>query len=140
MFWPLSPLRGALPKAIEFPLPKLSPSPLSRGNPPPPCVPANPKVRSAMQEDGFVDGGLPYLTRAITWLQELSMKAVLDLHALPGAQTPHQVAPGLHISLLTMPHAFGQMAGNETGSAAASPAPLSFPHRQLPGDVGLWRF
>eukprot|EP00668_Euglena_longa_P002320 GGOE01002677.1.p1 GENE.GGOE01002677.1~~GGOE01002677.1.p1 ORF type:complete len:493 (-),score=131.22 GGOE01002677.1:465-1943(-) len=42
------------------------------------------------QEDGFVDGGLFYLERCIQWLQRRSMKALVDLHALPGAQTPHQ--------------------------------------------------
>uniref|UniRef100_A0A7S1J9Y6 glucan 1,3-beta-glucosidase n=1 Tax=Eutreptiella gymnastica TaxID=73025 RepID=A0A7S1J9Y6_9EUGL len=42
------------------------------------------------QEDGFVDGGLYYLNRSIAWLQRRGMKAILDLHALPGAQTPKQ--------------------------------------------------
>jgi len=46
------------------------------------------------QEDGFVDGGLPYLERCVRWLQQRGMRAVLDLHALPGAQTPHQSFTG----------------------------------------------
>lgn len=36
--------------------------------------------------DGFVGGQEPYLARAITWLRQRNMQAVLDLHAMPGAQ------------------------------------------------------
>ena len=32
-----------------------------------------------------------YLRRMLTWLKQRGMKAKLDLHALPGAQTPGQV-------------------------------------------------
>eukprot|EP00429_Kryptoperidinium_foliaceum_P087797 CAMPEP_0176206432 /NCGR_PEP_ID=MMETSP0121_2-20121125/12103_1 /TAXON_ID=160619 /ORGANISM="Kryptoperidinium foliaceum, Strain CCMP 1326" /LENGTH=613 /DNA_ID=CAMNT_0017545389 /DNA_START=29 /DNA_END=1870 /DNA_ORIENTATION=- len=36
--------------------------------------------------DGFVDGGEVYLRRLMRWLKQRRMKAVLDLHALPGGQ------------------------------------------------------
>lgn len=44
--------------------------------------------------DGFVDGGERYLTRLLAWLQVRGMRAVLDLHALPGAQATHQSFTG----------------------------------------------
>ena len=45
-------------------------------------------------EDGFVDGGEAYLRRLLAWLRPRGLKAVLDLHALPGAQTPRQSFTG----------------------------------------------
>jgi len=36
--------------------------------------------------DGFVDGGEPYLRRALGWLRARKMHALLELHAMPCAQ------------------------------------------------------
>jgi len=38
--------------------------------------------------DGYVDGGKRFLDRGLGWLKERGMRAMLDMHALPGAQTP----------------------------------------------------
>jgi len=46
------------------------------------------------ESDGFVDGGSRYLFRALAWLKLRGMRALLDLHALPGAQTPGQSFTG----------------------------------------------
>lgn len=40
--------------------------------------------------DGFVDGGKHFLTRALGWLKDRNIRALLDLHALPGAQASKQ--------------------------------------------------
>jgi hypothetical protein len=45
-------------------------------------------------EDGFVDGGETYLRRLLRWLQPRGMRALLDLHALPGAQAVDQSSTG----------------------------------------------
>jgi len=45
-------------------------------------------------EDGFVDGGKAHLERVLDQLQERGMGAILDLHALPGAQVAHQSFTG----------------------------------------------
>lgn len=37
--------------------------------------------------DGYVDGGKYFLQRCLKWLKERGMRAILDMHALPGAQT-----------------------------------------------------
>jgi glucan 1,3-beta-glucosidase len=44
--------------------------------------------------DGFVDGGRHYLERALDWLQQRNMSALLDLHALPGSQARGQSFTG----------------------------------------------
>jgi len=44
--------------------------------------------------DGFVDGSKRYLYRLMVWLQKRGMRALLDLHALPGAQTSYQSFTG----------------------------------------------
>jgi len=44
--------------------------------------------------DGFVDGAERYLYRLLCWLQKRGMRAVIDLHALPGAQTGGQSFTG----------------------------------------------
>mmetsp|Transcript_6701 Transcript_6701/g.17082 ORF Transcript_6701/g.17082 Transcript_6701/m.17082 type:complete len:659 (+) Transcript_6701:32-2008(+) len=46
------------------------------------------------QRDGFVDGGEKYLQRLLVWLKQRGMKAVLDLHALPGGQAIGQSFTG----------------------------------------------
>jgi len=46
------------------------------------------------ETDGFVSGGEPYLARALAWLKERGMRAVLDLHALPGGQARWQSFTG----------------------------------------------
>lgn len=38
--------------------------------------------------DGYVDGGYHFLYRGLKWLKERGMRAVIDMHALPGAQSP----------------------------------------------------
>eukprot|EP00930_Biecheleria_cincta_P035884 TRINITY_DN24645_c0_g1_i1.p1 TRINITY_DN24645_c0_g1~~TRINITY_DN24645_c0_g1_i1.p1 ORF type:complete len:771 (+),score=113.58 TRINITY_DN24645_c0_g1_i1:261-2315(+) len=40
--------------------------------------------------DGFVDGAKHFLTRALGWLKNRNIRALLDLHALPGAQASKQ--------------------------------------------------
>lgn len=45
-------------------------------------------------EDGFVDGGMFYLDRLLAWCGELGLKAIIDLHALPGAQVAYQSFTG----------------------------------------------
>merc|ERR1711971_540613 len=44
--------------------------------------------------DGFVDGGERYLFRLLGWLQRRGMRALLDFHAMPGAQVPWQSFTG----------------------------------------------
>lgn len=44
--------------------------------------------------DGFVDGGERYLFRLLAWLKKRNMKAVLELHAMPGAQTMNEGSTG----------------------------------------------
>jgi aryl-phospho-beta-D-glucosidase BglC (GH1 family) len=44
--------------------------------------------------DGFVQGGERYLFRLLGWLRQRDMKALIDLHALPGAQAVHQSFTG----------------------------------------------
>ena len=44
--------------------------------------------------DGFVDGSERYFFRLIAWLQQRGMRAMLDLHALPGAQVAFSGATG----------------------------------------------
>eukprot|EP00406_Dinophysis_acuminata_P051181 CAMPEP_0179317466 /NCGR_PEP_ID=MMETSP0797-20121207/56273_1 /TAXON_ID=47934 /ORGANISM="Dinophysis acuminata, Strain DAEP01" /LENGTH=455 /DNA_ID=CAMNT_0021028385 /DNA_START=20 /DNA_END=1384 /DNA_ORIENTATION=- len=44
--------------------------------------------------DGFVDGGERYLFRLVKWLKRRGMRALLDLHALPGAQVANQSFTG----------------------------------------------
>jgi aryl-phospho-beta-D-glucosidase BglC (GH1 family) len=44
--------------------------------------------------EGFVDGGEKYLRRLLKWLQVRGMRCVIDLHALPGAQTSDQSFTG----------------------------------------------
>eukprot|EP00429_Kryptoperidinium_foliaceum_P018208 CAMPEP_0176044514 /NCGR_PEP_ID=MMETSP0120_2-20121206/22093_1 /TAXON_ID=160619 /ORGANISM="Kryptoperidinium foliaceum, Strain CCMP 1326" /LENGTH=604 /DNA_ID=CAMNT_0017377919 /DNA_START=41 /DNA_END=1855 /DNA_ORIENTATION=- len=50
------------------------------------------------EEDGFVRGGEPYLARAIGWLKARGMRAVLDLHALPGGQARRQSFTGRQVN------------------------------------------
>ena len=44
---------------------------------------------------GFVQGGSWYLSRLLAWLRVRGMRAVLSLHALPGAQTAWQSFTGV---------------------------------------------
>jgi len=46
--------------------------------------------------DGFVDGGERYLFRLLAWLQRRGMRALLDLHALPGAQAVNESFTGIY--------------------------------------------
>jgi len=46
------------------------------------------------EADGFVSGGERYLFRLLAWLKQRAMKAVLDLHALPGAQAANSGSTG----------------------------------------------
>jgi len=43
-----------------------------------------------MEEAGFLHGGLRYLKRLLHWLKNRGMRAVIDLHALPGCQAANQ--------------------------------------------------
>mmetsp|Transcript_8229 Transcript_8229/g.25604 ORF Transcript_8229/g.25604 Transcript_8229/m.25604 type:complete len:558 (-) Transcript_8229:69-1742(-) len=45
-------------------------------------------------EDGFIHGGSRYLFRVLAWLKRRGMRALLDLHALPGGQAPGQSFTG----------------------------------------------
>lgn len=42
------------------------------------------------EKEGFLHGGLHYLKRVLRWLKLRGMRALLDLHALPGAQAGNQ--------------------------------------------------
>ncbi|KIJ65456.1 glycoside hydrolase family 5 protein [Hydnomerulius pinastri MD-312] len=42
----------------------------------------------------FPRGGLAYLRRGLSWLQDAGIQAILDHHALPGVQTPGQQFTG----------------------------------------------
>lgn len=64
---------------------------------------------------GFVDGGKYYLTRALGWLHDRGMKALLDLHALPCAQAVDQSFTG---KTSKMPWFFGDMLCYERGKRA----------------------
>eukprot|EP00930_Biecheleria_cincta_P015027 TRINITY_DN12674_c0_g2_i1.p1 TRINITY_DN12674_c0_g2~~TRINITY_DN12674_c0_g2_i1.p1 ORF type:complete len:569 (-),score=70.23 TRINITY_DN12674_c0_g2_i1:396-1895(-) len=44
--------------------------------------------------DGYVDGGKYFLHRGLKWLKERGMRAVIDMHALPGAQAATAVWSG----------------------------------------------
>mmetsp|Transcript_16463 Transcript_16463/g.57560 ORF Transcript_16463/g.57560 Transcript_16463/m.57560 type:complete len:476 (-) Transcript_16463:92-1519(-) len=44
--------------------------------------------------DGYLDGGERYLFRLLAWLKQRNMQAVLDLHALPGAQAVNAPSVG----------------------------------------------
>jgi len=46
------------------------------------------------EADGFVAGGEPFLARALGWLKARGMRAVLDLHAMPGGQAVNQSFTG----------------------------------------------
>mmetsp|Transcript_41683 Transcript_41683/g.110078 ORF Transcript_41683/g.110078 Transcript_41683/m.110078 type:complete len:645 (-) Transcript_41683:222-2156(-) len=46
------------------------------------------------KRDGFIDGGQEYLHRLLMWLKTRDMKAMLDLHALPGGQAVGQSFTG----------------------------------------------
>jgi glucan 1,3-beta-glucosidase len=41
-------------------------------------------------QEPFLTGGWPYLLRSLRWAKEYNMKAIIDLHAAPGAQNPWQ--------------------------------------------------
>jgi aryl-phospho-beta-D-glucosidase BglC (GH1 family) len=49
--------------------------------------------------DGFVHGGERYLFRLLAWLQQRGMRALLDLHALPGGQAVHQSFTGQKVQI-----------------------------------------
>ncbi|EGN97012.1 glycoside hydrolase family 5 protein [Serpula lacrymans var. lacrymans S7.3] len=42
----------------------------------------------------YPQGGLTYLRRGLSWLQDAGITAILDHHALPGVQTPNQQFTG----------------------------------------------
>ncbi|CAK0798864.1 unnamed protein product [Prorocentrum cordatum] len=65
--------------------------------------------------DGFVDGSKRYLRRLIAWLQRRGMRALLDLHALPGAQTAYQSFTGRKRE---RPHFFTDPGEYERGKRA----------------------
>ncbi|KAG8221111.1 glycoside hydrolase family 5 protein [Butyriboletus roseoflavus] len=44
--------------------------------------------------EAYPRGGLAYLRRALTWIQDAKMGVILDHHALPGVQTPSQQFTG----------------------------------------------
>ncbi|KAF9234095.1 glycoside hydrolase family 5 protein [Melanogaster broomeanus] len=44
--------------------------------------------------EAYPRGGLEYLRRGLSWLQDAGIQAILDHHALPGVQTPNQQFTG----------------------------------------------
>ncbi|KAF9224170.1 glycoside hydrolase family 5 protein [Gyrodon lividus] len=44
--------------------------------------------------EAYPRGGLAYLRRGLSWLQDAGIQAILDHHALPGVQTPGQMFTG----------------------------------------------
>lgn len=44
--------------------------------------------------EGFLSGGERYLFRALAWMKRRGMRAVLDLHALPGGQAANRSSTG----------------------------------------------
>eukprot|EP00428_Durinskia_dybowskii_P017649 CAMPEP_0170206696 /NCGR_PEP_ID=MMETSP0116_2-20130129/2914_1 /TAXON_ID=400756 /ORGANISM="Durinskia baltica, Strain CSIRO CS-38" /LENGTH=623 /DNA_ID=CAMNT_0010457131 /DNA_START=23 /DNA_END=1894 /DNA_ORIENTATION=- len=87
------------------------------------------------EDDGFVAGGEQYLARALGWLKARGMHAVLDLHAMPGAQAVDQEFTGKQSAIANF---FLDAGDNERGQLAVKAlAELVLRYEKDPATAGV---